>query len=347
MTQPLPTQPLPTQPLAAQPPTTRPLTRRLGRSGLQVSALGLGCWALGGAMAAGDQPLGYAAVDEDEAVRGLHRAIELGVTLVDTADAYGAGRSESRLAPVLAAHPQVLAATKFGNTIDEDRGQLTGEDTSPAYVRTAVRASLRRLGRQRIDLYQLHSVPVDAERAAELVSTLEDLVADGLVGWYGVSTDDPEQAEAFASGAHCTAMQVRLNVVEDNPEMLALCERHDLAVLCRSPLAMGLLGGRYTSSSTLPADDIRGQAPPWLTWFRDGRPDPAFLDRIGMVREVLTAGGRTLAQGGLAWIWAHDERTIPLPGFRDVAQAQENALALTQGPLTPQEHQRIEATLDR
>ena len=110
------------------------MTRRLGRSNLKVSALGLGCWAIGGAMAAGDQQLGYAGVDDDLAVQALHRAVELGITLFDTADAYGAGHSERLLAGVLADHPDVVVATKVGNTIDEASRQLTGVDTSPAYV---------------------------------------------------------------------------------------------------------------------------------------------------------------------------------------------------------------------
>ena len=99
-------------------------TRRLGRSDLYVSALGLGCWAIGGAMAAGDQPRGWAGVDDTDAVRALRRAVDLGVTLFDTADSYGAGHSERVLSTVLAAHPEVLVATKFGNTFDEDARQL-------------------------------------------------------------------------------------------------------------------------------------------------------------------------------------------------------------------------------
>jgi aryl-alcohol dehydrogenase-like predicted oxidoreductase len=259
------------------------LTRRLGRSNLQVSALGLGCWAIGGAMAAGDQPLGYARVDDAEAVRALRRAVELGVTLFDTADAYGASHSERLLATVLADHPEVLVVTKFGNTIDEATRQLTGVDTAPAYVRRALGGSLGALGRDRIDLYQLHTSDVSRERAEELLAALEDLVGEGLIGWYGVSTDDPALAEVFAAGAHCTAMQLQLNVLDDNPDMLAVCDRHDLAALCRSPLAMGLLGGRYTAASTLPADDIRGRQPEWLRWFSDGRPNPDFLRRIDAV----------------------------------------------------------------
>ncbi|MBT2532993.1 aldo/keto reductase [Arthrobacter sp. ISL-48] len=323
------------------------MTRRLGRSDLQVSALGLGCWAIGGAMAAGDQQLGYAGVDDDLAVQGLHRAVELGITLFDTADAYGAGHSERLLGTVLADHPDVLVATKFGNTIDESTRQLTGIDTSPAYVRQALHASLRRLGRDRIDLYQLHTPDVDDARAAELVNTLEELATEGLIRWYGISTDDPGRAEIFAAGPRCTAVQLQLNVLDENPEMLAVCERHDLAALCRSPLAMGLLGGQYTSTSRLPADDIRGRQPEWLRWFIDGSPAPDFLERLEAVRHILTADGRTPAQGALAWIWAHHPQTVPLPGFRNPAQVAENAGALDHGPLSRSQHRDVETILDR
>lgn len=324
--------------------TTTP-TRRLGRSGMQVSALGMGCWAIGGAMAAGSQPLGYAGVDDHEARRALHRAVDLGVTLFDTADAYGAGHSERLLAPVLAAHPDVLVATKFGNTIDESTRQLTGTDTTPAYMRRALHASLRRLGRECIDLYQLHVSDIDDQRALDLVAALENVVAEGLVRWYGISTDDPTRVDLFATGPHCTAVQLQLNVFDDNPAVLAACDRHDLAALCRSPLAMGLLGGRYDTTTVLPADDIRGAAPDWLRWFHNGRPDDTFLSRIDTVRGLLTEDGHTLAQGALGWIWAHHPRTIPLPGFRNTGQVEENAAALACGPLPATTYRLVAQTL--
>lgn len=321
--------------------------RRLGRSDLQVSALGMGCWAIGGEMAAGQQALGYAGTDDETSLAALRRAVDVGVTLFDTADAYGAGHSERLLATVLRENPQVLVATKFGNTIDEESRQLTGVDVSPAYVRRAAQASLRRLGRDRIDLYQLHASDVTPAQAEDLVAVLEDLVAAGSVGWYGTSTDDPDKAELFAAAPHCAALQIQLNVLDDNQPMLAMCEKYDLAPLCRSPLAMGLLGGRYTAASTLPADDVRGRQPEWLRWFADGRPNPEFLERIDTVRAILTADGRTLAQGALAWIWAHDERAVPLPGFRNSAQVDDNTGALRLGALSADQHDAVERALGR
>lgn len=325
--------------------TTWTGTRILGKSGIEVSALGLGGWAIGGAMSSGDQPLGYAGVNDGAARAGIRAGVDRGVTLFDTADAYGAGHSERLLGEVLHGEPHVRVATKFGNTIDEDTRQLTGVDVTPDYVRAAVAASLRRLRRDQIDLYQLHHCDVSPAQADDLVAVLEDLVSEGSIGWWGVSTDDAATARLFASAPHCTAMQLELNVFDDNPDMLTMCAEHDLAALCRSPLAMGLLGGRYTATSTLPREDVRGKQPDWLRWFTNGRPDPGYAAALETVRDVLTAGGRTLAQGALGWIWARDGHTIPVPGFRDSRQVEENAGALSFGPLSENRYQTVREAL--
>lgn len=321
--------------------------RRLGRSDLAVSALGLGGWAIGGAMAAGDQPLGYANTDDQRSREGIRRGVELGVTLFDTADAYGTGHSEQLLGEELQYEPDVLIATKFGNTIDEKNRQLTGVDVTPGYVRTAVRASLRRLRRERIDLYQLHHDDVTQGQAEDLTEVLEDLATEGAIAWWGVSTDNAVTASWFAGAPRCTAIQFALNVLQDNSAVLEVCDNYDLAALCRSPLAMGLLGGKYNSASTLPVDDVRGRQPQWLTWFRDGRPDTTSLAAIDAVRGTLMTQGRTLAQGSLAWVWARHHRTIPLPGFRNQSQVEDNAGALRLGPLHSDEFTAIESALQR
>lgn len=321
-------------------------TRRLGRSGLQVSALGLGTWPLGGDMAAGELKLGYAGVDEAETIAALERGLEAGVTLVDTADAYGAGHAERALRPVLASHPDVRIATKFGNLIDESARQLTGVDVSPEYIRSAAEASLSRLGRDRIDLYQLHTPDISTAQAEDAIATLEDLVADGSIAWYGVSTDDPELARPFIAGEHCTAMQIELNVLDDNPAMLELCESADLGVLCRSPLAMGLLGGRYSANRPVAgADDVRTHQPEWMKWFVKGTPSPQYLEALDAVRADLASDGRSLVQGALAWIWARSDRAVPIPGFRNAGQVDDLAGALENGPLEPDAFERIEQTL--
>lgn len=140
-------------------------------------------------------------------------------------------------------------------------------------------------------------------------------------------------------------MQHALSVLRDAPDLLAVCDKYDLASVNRGPLGMGLLTGKYTAASTLPRDDVRGLAPGWLEWFRGGRPAPEWLRRVAAVRDALTADGRTLAQGALGWIWARSGRTVPIPGCRTVAQVEENAAALERGPLAPDQFAEVERQL--
>ena len=253
--------------------------RVLGRSGLTVGPIGLGCWAIGGPFSYGGQPLGWGDVDDEESVRAIRRALELGVTFFDTADVYGAGHSERVLGRALAdRRDDVVIATKFGNTFDERNSEVTGFAAEPGAIRLACEASLRRLGTDRIDLYQFHLSDYDPESAPVVRDALEELVAAGSIRAYAWSTDDPERARVFAAGTHCAAVQHELSVLHDAPAMLAVCDELALASVNRSPLAMGLLTGKFTADSRLPADDIRGQAPTdWLTYFRDGRPTPESL----------------------------------------------------------------------
>jgi aryl-alcohol dehydrogenase-like predicted oxidoreductase len=315
------------------------MLRDLGRSGLKVSAVGFGCWAIGGSFTDGVDgvPVGWGETDDARSTAAVRRALELGITFFDTADVYGTGHSELVLGQALAGHrDEVAIATKFGNTFDAASRTMTGQDASPAYIRQACADSLRRLGTDRIDLYQLHLGDLPAAQAEDVVSTLEELTAEGMIRGYGWSTDDPRRAAAFAAGPHCTAVQHQLNVLDDAPAMLEVCDAHDLASVNRGPLAMGLLTGKYDGASQLPVGDVRGPGgPSWMTYFIDGRPAPEMLDRLGALRDILTSDGRTLAQGALGWLLARSPRTVPIPGIRTVAQAEQNAAALQFGPLSP------------
>jgi aryl-alcohol dehydrogenase-like predicted oxidoreductase len=326
---------------------TNTWTGRRSLGDVEVSALGFGTWTIGGPFSdAEGRPLGWGEVDDEESVRALRRAVDLGVTFFDTADVYGAGHSEEVLGRALAGRrDEVAIATKWGNVFDPDTKVLTGSDASPEYLRRAVRASLRRLGTDHIDLYQLHPDP-SIEDALVLRDVCEELVSEGLIRAYGWSTDDPERAEAFATGEHCVALQHELSVLHDTPELLAICDRHDLASIDHAPLAMGLLGRRATNAPTS-GDDIRSAASAfdWLPYFDDGLPTAEWTRRVEAIREILTSDGRTLAQGALGWIWARSPRTIPIPGFRTVAQAEENAAALEHGPLSAAQLSEISALL--
>jgi aryl-alcohol dehydrogenase-like predicted oxidoreductase len=329
---------------------TKSNIRTLGRSGIDVSALGFGCWAIGGEWQdVSGQPLGWGRVDDEETVRAVRRALDLGVTFFDTADTYGAGHSERVLGRALGKRrDDVVLATKWGNVFDEDTRTLTGSDDSPEYARRALTASLERLGTDHVDLYQLHLSDADLARAAQLRDQCEEFVREGLIRAYAWSTDDPARAAVFAEGEHCAAVQHSANVLQDAPEMFALCEELGLASINRSPLAMGLLTGKQATGRALEAGDIRNTPPAWMQGFKQGDgADEDWVARVDALREILTSDGRTPAQGALAWLWARSPRTIPIPGFRSVAQAEQNAGAIAKGPLTAGQLVEIDRVLGR
>ena len=329
---------------------TKSNIRTLGRSGIDVSALGFGCWAIGGEWQdASGQPLGWGKVDDEETVRAVRRALDLGVTFFDTADTYGAGHSERVLGRALGKRRDgVVLATKWGNVFDEDTRTLTGSDDSPEYARRALTASLERLGTDHVDLYQLHLSDADLARAAQLRDQCEEFVREGLIRAYAWSTDDTARAAVFAEGEHCAAVQHAANVLQDAPEMFALCEELGLASINRSPLAMGLLTGKQATGRALEAGDIRNTPPAWMQGFKQGDgADGDYVARVEALREILTSEGRTPAQGALAWLWARSPRTVPIPGFRSVAQAEQNAGAIAKGPLTAGQLAEVDRVLGR
>ncbi len=174
-----------------------------------------------------------------------------------------------------------------------------------------------------------------------MVDVLESLVKDGKIRFYGWSTDDVAGARLFAEGKHCVAIQHDLNVILDAPEMLSLCDELNLASVNRSPLARGALSGKYSKSNVFPQNDVRNDE-----WSHDHFFAPT-LAQLGAIREILTSEGRTLVQGALSWIWARSEKTIPIPGFKTVAQVEENAKAMQFGSLTIEQMKEIDSLLGR
>ena len=319
--------------------------RDLGtRTGIQVSALGLGCWAIGGPWTSNGMPAGWGEVDDDESIRAIRRALELGVTLFDTADVYGCGHSERVLGRALAGRrDDAVIVTKVGNRFDEQTRTAGGSDVSPAYLRRACDASLRRLGTDHIDVYLIHDGIPAPEDVPAVVEVLEELVAAGKVRWYGSSMSEPGIVRAMAEGPHMVAAQHELNVLRGEFEALAVAEELGLASLNRTPLAMGLLSGRYRPGALPAADDVRRNAP-WWDFFDEGAME-RWLERIADARAELTADGRSLVQGALGWIWGRSDATLPLPGFRTVAQVEENVGAAEYGPLPAERMERIRAIL--
>jgi aryl-alcohol dehydrogenase-like predicted oxidoreductase len=256
--------------------------------------------------------------------------------LFDTADCYGAGHSEVVLGRALAQLPaavrdDIVVATKFSHVFDETTRSGGGQDVTPAGIRRACENSLRRLGVDSIGLYQLHGGVTTAAGAAAVIEVLEQLVDAGLVRAFGTSVDVPEVISAFATSRSARTVQTQVNVFGHTEAVLATARRHGFAVLARSPLAMGLLTGKYQVGNRPPADDVRRDTPWWSYFDDDAMAD--WLRRLAAVRELLTSDGRTLAQGSLAYLWALDPAIVPLPGARTPRQAAENAGALTSGPL--------------
>lgn len=322
------------------------MQRTLGRSNIQVSAMGFGCWAIGGEWG-GTESLGWGKVDDNESIRAIHRAIELGVTFFDTAAVYGTGHSERILGRALAQRrSQVAIATKFGILCDEATKTPIGVDVSPTSIRQQCEASLQRLKTDYIDLFQFHLNDYDPNLAGDIRETLEQLVADGKIRAYGWSTDYLDRARVFAEGKHCATIQFEMNVIDRNDEMVALCEALNLGGINRGPLAMGLLTGKYQANTTISIDDVRGpKSPTWMKYFKDGKPNQQWLAKAEAVREILASNGRTVVQGALAWLWTRSPKLIPIPGIRTVKQAEENCAAMQFGLLTNEQMQAIDRLL--
>ena len=321
--------------------------RTLGRSGIEVSALGMGCWAIGGPLAGGGSEFGWGEVDDAESVRAVHLALENGVTFFDTSSNYGAGHSEVVLASALRGRrDEVVIASKWGYTFDEASRTAVGADASANYLVDCLEGSLRRLETEYVDLYQLHLNDLPIDQALDLVPTLEQLVAEGKIRAYGWSTDDADRASAFAAaGEHCATAQFDMSALRDAPAMIAACADASLAGIVRGPLAMGLLSGKYHDGRSVGDRDVRAQGHEWVTYFRDGRGAPEWLAAIDSVRDVLTSDGRTLLQGALAWIWARSQDTIPIPGFRNERQVAEIVGALKFGALDAEQFAAVEKEL--
>lgn len=323
-------------------------SRRLGRSDIEVSALGLGCYAIGGEFRVeGGQPWGWTGVSDDESIRAIQVALDFGINFIDTAQAYGAGHSEAVIGRAISGRrDEVVLATKFGKRMDEAGRQILGSSIDPSHVREGLEASMSRFGTDYIDLFQWHESDGALEDLPLLLDLLDALVAEGKIRYYGWSTDDAERAHEMAQRENCVAVQHRVHVLE-NPAavsaMLAVCDDHDLASINRGPLMMGLLTGKFSEDSTFLVGDVRHSIGFDFSTERFG----GLLERVDAVREVLTTDGRTMAQGALAWIWARSPRTIPIPGFKDVRQATENAGALEFGPLTDEQFGQVERILGR
>lgn len=315
--------------------------------GNEVERMGMGCWAIGGPFYEGEQALGYGATDDKQSIATVHAALEMGLRLFDTAGVYGAGHSERLLGQALKGRSDTVLISKLGLSFDEQSKQMHGVDAEPKNVLLAIEKSLRRLQRDRIDIMLLHLNTLSVAEAAPLFEQMQRAMEAGKIGAYGWSTDFPCSVDVVASQSGFVAVEHAMNVFHDVPAMNQTIAQNELISLIRSPLAMGVLTGKFGPSVKVGADDIRAGKNNRTPYFVDSQVVSDYTKSLDAVRELLQHGGRSVAQGALCWLLAQSARAIPLPGARSVEQVRENAGALAFGPLPPSIMAEIEGVVAR
>jgi aryl-alcohol dehydrogenase-like predicted oxidoreductase len=297
--------------------------RHLGRAGLSISEVGFGAWGIGGDA--------WGPVKDEQSQRAIERALEVGIDLIDTADVYGDGRSETVIGrAVRGRREQVVLSTKgglMGHHRDPEREPVYDR---PEKVVEALEASLRRLGTDHVDIYWCHIWWDRAEETEAFLAAFARLREDGKIRAAGISTDSLDHVRHFHRDGGVDAVQVDYSILNRAAEsgILPYAQEHGLGVLVRGPLFKGLLTGKFDRTSTYPVGDIRHE------WMGDARhaANLATVDRL----EALDRGDLTLGQLALRFVLSHPAVTAPIPGAKTVEQVEENAAASGR-PLLPDE----------
>jgi aryl-alcohol dehydrogenase-like predicted oxidoreductase len=307
--------------------------RRLGRTGLEVSELGYGAWGIGGSQ--------WLGAEDDESLKALHKAIDEGLTFVDTALAYGRGHSEQLVGQVVRERGETVhVASKVPpkNQRWPAPDDATAGDAFPGeWVRRCTERSLGNLGLERIDVQQFHVWNDRWVGQGDWLEAVQALKDEGKIGAFGVSINDHQPANALAliqTGVVDT-VQVIYNVFDQSPEdeLLGACREHDVGVIVRVPFDEGALTGTITPDTEFPDGDFREH------YFRDGRRQEVF-DRTQAIADDLGIGRDGLAEVALRYVLSHDAVSTVIPGMRSVRNVERNLAAAAKGPLEPQ---RLEA----
>lgn len=301
----------------------------LGESGRQVSRLGLGCMGMSEF---------YGPADEAESIRTIHRALELGIDFLDTADIYGLGRNEELVGKALRGRrSQAVLATKFGNVRGPD-GSWLGVNGKPDYVRRCCEASLRRLGVDVIDLYYQHRVDPETP-IEETVGAMAKLVREGKVRFLGLSEAAPSTIRKACAVHPIAALQTEYSLWTRDPEkeVLATCRENGVAFVAYSPLGRGVLTGAIRKADDLAEGDYRRNSPRFA-----GENLSRNLSMVDRLEAMASAKKCRPSQLALAWLLARGQDIFPIPGTKRVSRLEENVGAL-EISLTPDEVARLDA----
>ena len=285
--------------------------RTLGRTGLRVSDIGFGAMTIGGEI--------FGATDDQESLRALHHALDLGMNFIDTADAYGRGHSEELIAQILKTRRQdVVLATKGGNQFTVRQGL---RNFDPDYITSALEASLKRLQIDTIDLYQLHNPSQEVMRRGEIFDRLDRCKREGKIRFYGVSLEKTEDGLVAIDTGKPDTLQVVYNILHQDPEekLFPLAQKENIGILARVPLERGVLSGRFKSTTDFAQKD----------WRRGVFPEEGLAQTHAAVEklEFLVKGEvLNLAQAALRFILSHPAVSTVIPGIRTVRQVEDNVV---------------------